>query len=48
MAIKGPLGFKLKFAYGIGQAGEGLKTPVYVRVHYSAVRVLLLPVQSDG
>ena len=25
MAIKGPLGFRLKFAYGIGQAGEGLK-----------------------
>ncbi len=29
MAIKGPLGFKLKFAYGIGQAGEGLKNAAF-------------------
>ncbi len=29
MAIKGPLGFRLKFAYGIGQAGEGLKNAAF-------------------
>lgn len=29
MAIKGPLRFNLKFAYGIGQAGEGLKNAAF-------------------
>ena len=29
MAIKGPLGFNLKFAYGVGQVGEGLKNGAF-------------------
>ena len=29
MAITGPLGFRLKFAYGLGQAGEGLKNAAF-------------------
>jgi GPH family glycoside/pentoside/hexuronide:cation symporter len=29
MAISGPLGFKLKFAFGLGQAGEGLKNAAF-------------------